>query len=134
MNIEIPTGVSSTKSIVVTRDLTIASIDSRLPAVYSTPSMIMLMETAAAQLLQRFLPPEFLSVGVRIDVHHLAATPVGATVTATATIRNREEVFVDFEVFAHDGIEPIGRGTHRRAIVELARFLKGVDRKKTAAD
>jgi len=55
-------------------------------------------------------------------VQHLAATPVGRTVTATATVTAVDDKTVTFDVTAHDGIEPIGRGTHVRAPIELARF------------
>lgn len=90
--------------------------------VFSTPAMILLMELAARELLGRFLRPEEDSVGVNIGVEHLAATPLGATVRGEARVTAIEGRQVDFEVTAFDRLEPIGRGTHRRAIVKVDRI------------
>ena len=118
----IPLGASATKSVVVTRDLTVAHYHPGLPEAYGTPMMIYLMEVAAGEAIAPFLPAGWASVGVGVSVEHLAATPIGRTVTATATVTAVDERTVTFAVTAHDGIEPIGRGTHVRAPIELARF------------
>lgn len=125
----IPIGASATKSIEVTRDLTVAHFHEGLPEVYGTPIMIYHMEVAAAQAIQPYLPAGWASVGVGINVKHLAATPVGFTVTVTATVTAVSDDTVTFAVAAHDGVEPIGEGTHVRAPIELARFEKGVQTK-----
>jgi enoyl-CoA hydratase/carnithine racemase/predicted thioesterase len=90
--------------------------------VFSTPAMILLMETAAREALRPFLDPGEESVGVTVDVRHLAATPLGVQVTGAATVTAVEGRMVDFEVVARDGHEEIGRGTHRRAIISLDRL------------
>ena len=78
----IPVGASASKSVVVTRELTVAHFHPDMPEVYGTPLMIYLMEVAAADAIHKYLPEGWVSVGVRVDVKHLAATPVGLTVTA----------------------------------------------------
>ena len=126
----IPIGSSGTRSLVVTRDVTVAHADSSMPAVFATPMMILLMEMTAGETIQPFLPAGWISVGVVVNVKHLAATPVGATVTTKAEVVAVGDNTVTFSVEAHDGIEKIGEGTHVRATVELERFLKRVARKE----
>lgn len=125
----IPVGTSGSKSLTVTRDMTIARFDESMPAVFATPMMIYLMEETAAELIAKYLPEGWITVGVNVNVSHLAATPVGATVTATATITAVGENTINLNVQAHDGVDKIGEGTHVRAPVEMARFLKRVNRK-----
>ena len=94
-----------------------------MPEVYGTPPMIYLMELASARAIAPFLPPGSVSVGTEVNVKHLAATPVGLTVTATATVTAVAGRLVSFAVRAHDGVELIGEGTHVRAVVEADRFM-----------
>jgi predicted thioesterase len=72
------------------------------------------------------LPPGWVSVGVDVCIRHLAATPIGRTVTATARVTAVGDKLVAFEVEAHDGVNLIGTGTHTRAPVELARFERNL--------
>src|SRR5204862_2545281 len=106
----------------VSRELTVAHFAANMPEVYGTPLMIYLMEVASARAVAPYLPPGAVSVGTEVNVRHLAATPVGLTVTATATVTAASGRSVSFAVRAHDGVELIGEGTHTRAIVDLARF------------
>jgi predicted thioesterase len=122
----IPLGASASKSVVVTRELTVAHFHPDMPEVYGTPLMIYLMEVAAADAIQPFLPEGWVSVGVVVNVKHLAATPVGHTVTATAEVISVEDNTVVFAVEAHDGTEQIGQGRHVRAPVHLERFVQRV--------
>lgn len=126
----VPVGASHQASLVVTPDLTVQAAVPELPPVYSTPNMIMFMEVACTDLLKSFLPDGWVSVGALVNVRHLAATPVGATVTVTARVAECSAQLVTFEVEAHDGIDLIGKGVHARAPIELARFLAGVARKQ----
>ena len=87
------------------------------PQVLATARMIALMEIAAARMLQPFLEPGELSVGVTVDVSHTAPTPLGAQVTATARYAKREGKLFLFEVSVADAGGEVGRGKHRRAIV-----------------
>lgn len=128
----IPIGASATRTTRVTPELTVAHFHRHMPAVYGTPMMIYLMEVAAAEAIAEFLPEGWVSVGTRVDVRHLAATPVGQTVTATARVVACGEATVTFVVEAHDGHECIGTGTHERAPVDPARFQRRLAAKASA--
>ena len=94
------------------------------PAVLATARMIALMETAAARVMQPFLGPGELSVGVTVDIVHSAPTPAGVLVTANARYTGREGKLFVFEIDAHDEGGEIGRGSHKRAIVETERLVR----------
>ena len=76
------------------------------------------------------LPPGWVSVGVGVNVEHLAATPVGRTVTAKATVTEVADGRITFAVEAHDGVEQIGTGTHVRAAIDVARFMRRMEEKR----
>lgn len=88
--------------------------------------MIYLMEEAAAQAIQEYLPEGWVSVGAMINVKHLAATPVGFKATARAEVLSINENLVTFAVEAHDRIDKIGEGTQVRAVIETKQFEKRV--------
>lgn len=117
-------GLHATVEKVVPREWTIAAYDERLPDVLSTPSMIGMMEVAAAQAVQPELPPGAITVGTRIEVDHLKAVPVGTTVRASARLTEHQGRFLIFEVEAKAGEHVIGRGRVYRAIVEAGSFQK----------
>lgn len=98
---------------------TIAAYDPDLPAIFSTPSMIALMEVAAAKAIQDHLPSGTISVGTRIEVDHLKAVPQGARVRTDAKLVGDDGRFLAFEVEAHAKELLIGRGKVYRAIVTL---------------
>jgi len=128
----IPVGLCGSASVIVTRELTVAHWVPGMPEVYGTPFMIYLMEVAAGRALEPHLPAGWISVGHAVNVRHLAATPLGAEVTASATVVAVEDRLVTFSVQARDGIELIGEGTHVRGLVELERFLARIERKAVA--
>jgi len=128
----IPLGAAGEASVVVTRELTVKHLHERMPEVYGTPYMIYLMEVAATQAAAPYLPEGWVSVGTEVNVKHLAATPVGRTVIATATVVAVGEREIRFAVRAHDGVELIGVGTHARAPVDLARFERRMNGKAGA--
>jgi fluoroacetyl-CoA thioesterase len=115
-------GLQASIERVVLHEWTIASLDSRLPAVLSTPHMIGLMEIAAAQAIMAELPPGAISVGTRIEVDHLKAISAGATVRATAQLAQHDGRFLVFDVEARSGDHLVGRGRVFRAIVEPKKF------------
>lgn len=123
-NSKIPVGASATKSIRVLREMTVAHFHSHMPEVYGTPMMIYLMEETAAEAIEKYLPAGWVSVGVAVQIKHLAATPVGFTVTAKAEVTAVSDEGITFTVEAFDGVDKIGEGTHVRAPVELERFDK----------
>lgn len=90
--------------------------------VFATPSMINLMEYAAREVLRHFLDPGEESVGAIVQVEHLAATPIGATVRGVARITAINRKLIEFEIEAYDSVELIGRGKHTRAIINTDRF------------
>ena len=113
-----------------TPDVTVAHFHPDMPAVFGTPFMVFIMEMAASTAIEEYLPEGWLSVGVHVDVRHLAATPIGFTVTATARVTAVDERTITFVVEAHDEVEKIGTGTHVRAPIERARFDRGVQEKQ----
>ena len=130
----IPVGATAENVITVAREMTVAHFHDEMPEVFGTPIMIYHMEVTAAELIQPYLPDGWVSVGVVVDVKHLAATPVGATVTVRANVLASDDNTVTFEVEAHDGVDKIGEGRHVRAPVEIGRFLKRVQAKTQRMD
>ena len=133
MNFEIPIGATATRRVVVTKEMTVGHFAAEMPEVYGTLMLVFHMEMTAVDAIRPFLPEGWVSVGIEVNVTHLAATPVGATVTVKATVTAVGERDVSFAVEAHDGVDPIGSGTHRRAPVEVARFMKRVSAKAGSA-
>jgi fluoroacetyl-CoA thioesterase len=115
-------GLAAAVEHIVLREWTIAHLDPRLPAVFSTPAMIGLMEHASAQAVLGDLPPGAITVGTRIEVDHLKAIPEGAHVQASARLVKYKKRFLVFEVEARSGEHLIGRGFVYRAIVEPQGF------------
>jgi fluoroacetyl-CoA thioesterase len=121
--IAVPPGTVGTASLTVAPEhLANRLKDVILPPVLATPVMIMVMENAALNALKPYLRPGESPVGTRIDVRHLAATPVGRTVTARATVTAVEGRRITFAVEAHDGERLVGSGTHERMAVQLDRL------------
>jgi fluoroacetyl-CoA thioesterase len=96
--------------------------DAMLPEVLATPVMIMAMENAALNAMRPFLEPGESAVGTKIDVQHIAATPVGQNVRAEAEVIGTAGKQIMFKVSARDETEEIGNGTHRRTMINLASF------------
>ena len=94
--------------------------------VFATPMMIALMERAACEAISGSLEAGQSSVGTQISVSHTAASPVGARVSATATVTQIEGRQVEFALTAHCGEREIGRGTHTRFIIDAERFMAKV--------
>ena len=91
-----------------------------MPAVLSTPNLIGILERTARQAISPFLDPDERSVGVEIELRHLAPSPLGVKVTATARVTGTSGRFVDFQIEARDEHEVILRGVPKRAVVRLA--------------
>lgn len=129
---KIPIGATSSKEIEVKRDMTVAHFHGEMPEVYGTPIMIYHMEVTAADAIHQYLPEGWVSVGVVVNVKHLAATPVGCKVTIKAEVVSVSDNAITFAVEAYDEAEKIGEGTHVRAPVEMERFLKRMKAKQSA--
>ncbi len=93
-----------------------------MPKVFATGFMIVLMEWTCTQLMAPHLDPGEGSLGVHVDVSHLAATPAGMTVTVDAECTEVTGQRVAFHVKAHDGIDLIGEGRHERFVVMWDKF------------
>lgn len=119
---EITIGLTGETTQVVTPELTAARWGSGLVASFATPALIALMENAAFHATKPLLPETQTTVGVEVNVKHLAATPIGMTVRARAELVEIDGRKLVFKVEAWDDTEKIGEGTHTRFIVDLARF------------
>lgn len=104
-----------------------------MPAVLSTPNLIGILERTARQAIAPFLDAEQRSVGVELELRHLAPTPLGARVTATARVIGCTGRFVDFQIEARDEQELIVRGVHRRAVIRVEAFAKRLQAKSAPA-
>lgn len=96
--------------------------------VFSTPSMIMLMERAAREALRPYLEPGEETVGVEVSVEHLAGAPLGASVRGVATVTAVEERRISFDIAAYHGERLLGRGRHTRAIARVERLLENLSK------
>lgn len=115
-------GLKGTAELVVGEEHTAPSIGSGKVHVLATPVMINLMESAALAAAEHLLPPGHQSLGTHLDVSHVAATPVGMRVRATAEVVAVDGNKVAFRVEARDEFDLIGAGTHTRVVVDVARF------------
>jgi fluoroacetyl-CoA thioesterase len=97
--------------------------------VLATPSMIMFMERTARIFMDERLPGSQTSVGVHVDISHLAATPVGMNIRVTCEIAEVNGRRVDFNVEIWDEVEKVGEGSHQRYVIDKDRFLKRLEAK-----
>ena len=122
-------GLTATVEIVVgTRD-TAAHVGSGRIGVLATPILVTLLESAALQAVERFMPPSQQTVGTRLNISHTAATPVGMRVRAHAELIRVEGRKLTFRLHAEDDGEPIADGTHERLIISVERFDQRMQKK-----
>jgi fluoroacetyl-CoA thioesterase len=118
-------GQTATVERVVTRELTADALGNAGVTVLATPFVVTLLENAAHAVMAPHMPPGSGSVGTWVDMKHLAATPLGMTVRATAVLIETDGRRCLFEVEAWDEIEKIAEGRHERFVVSnLAKFLE----------
>jgi fluoroacetyl-CoA thioesterase len=117
-------GMSAERLLVVPPERTVGHFVQGMPMVYATPMMILEMELAAADAINPCLEPGWITVGTEVDIRHLAATPVGATVRTIARVIAVERRVIRFEVEAFDNSRRIGQGRHARGFVNLENFKK----------
>jgi fluoroacetyl-CoA thioesterase len=122
-------GMTGTAQVLVGVEHTAPSIGSGKVPVLGTPVMINVIEAAALAAVEHLLPAGHQSLGIHLDVRHVAATPIGMRVTATAELTAVEGRTLSFRVEARDDKEPIGGGSHQRVVVNVARFDERVQRK-----
>ena len=127
--ITIPTlGKTATAKATVTESNTAKAVGSGSLDVFATPMMIALMERAACECLADCMAPGRTSVGTAINIEHTAASPVGADITATATITAVFGRKIKFTIAAHEGQQEIGKGTHARMMIDEDKFMKRLNR------
>ncbi|MDF2520009.1 MAG: thioesterase family protein [Clostridia bacterium] len=129
MDFNIKTGMKAELEIRVEDKHTAEALGSGGVKVFATPMMIALMEGASLKAASPALPDDYTTVGVSLNVQHIAATPVGMKVTAKSELINVEGKKLTFRVEAFDEIEKIGEGTHERYIVQLPRFVEKAEKK-----
>ena len=125
-------GLTGASELVVGDEHTAPRVGSGLIRVLATPVMINLMEAAALDAVEALLPSGHQSLGTRLDVTHVAATPIGMRVRAMAEVTAIDGRTVAFRVAAHDERDLIGEGTHVRVVVNVARFDRRVQDKLAA--
>ncbi len=116
-------GIAEAWTVTTTPDMGITHLGPDVPSMYSTPSMVSLIEGACVRLITKYVDPGEQSVGFHVDVKHLAPTAIGKQVTASVTLReiNGRRLLFDVEVTNEDGAK-IGEGIHERALIDIKRF------------
>ena len=117
-------GMSAERILVVPPERTVGHFLAHMPLVYATPMMILEMEMTSGDAIAKHLAPGWITVGTEVDVRHLAASPVGATIRTTARVIEVARRVIRFEVEAFDGERKIGEGRHGRGLVNYDQFTK----------
>lgn len=133
MRVNVPRGASAEVSLEASPETLASHVGSGGLDVFSTPWMIALMERAAAKAVLPFLDPSDTTVGTAVDIRHLAGTPPGAIVRATARLLSVEGRRLVFEVRAEDRWGLVGEGRHERMIVDVDKFLGRVSGRASGA-
>lgn len=120
---EIQPGLAGTAETTVTETNTALALGSGLVPVFATPALIALLEEAAVKALAPQIEAGKTTVGTRVEVQHLAATPPGMAVRAEAIVTDVDGRRISFRVVAYDAVEQIAEGVHERIIVDEQRFL-----------
>ena len=129
LTLDLPSGLTGTAEMIVGEQHTAPRIGSGRIRVLATPVMINLIEAAALAAVEQSLPEHHQSLGTRLDISHVAATPVGMKVRASAEVTRVEGRTISFRLEARDEREPIGDGRHERVVVNVAKFDQRVQRK-----
>lgn len=117
-------GIKGAAETVVVYENTAAAVGSGALEVFSTPSMIALIEKASRELVQPYLEEGQSTVGTRLEVSHVAASPIGAHIRAESTLVEIDRRMLTFEVKAYADGELIGEGRHQRCIIYAERFME----------
>ncbi len=126
---ELVPGIEGSAEVVAGPGNLASDLGSGFVDVFSTPMMIGLMETAAGTSVEPFVGVGRTTVGVRVDIRHIAATPSGMRVVARSRLVKVDGKILTFEIWAEDERERIGEGIHERAVIDRARFVQRVEAK-----
>ena len=123
IHMEITIGMKGEVGTTVEREDTAKEVGSGSLLVYATPCMVALMEGAACEAIEEALAEGQTTVGTALNIEHISATPVGLDVRAEATVTAVDGKVITFEIKAFDEAGEIGRGTHKRVIINAQKFL-----------
>ena len=115
-------GLTGHAELIVGHEQTAPHVGSGVVTVLATPVLVNLLEAAALDAVERYVPAGQQTVGIRLDIRHFAATPVGMKVRAQAEVINVDGRMVTFRVWAEDEVELVADGTHERMIITLKKF------------
>jgi len=124
-------GLNGMSEMVVAEEDLVSHLGGVSVDVLSTPRLIQLLEAAAIETIKDYVPDEQVSLGTRVNIKHLSATPLGMKVTAHALLRSVEKNRLTFIVDAYDEKEKVAEGEHERILVPKDRFLQRVEKKGT---
>ena len=116
-------GITGEKSIAVTIDNTALAMGSGTLKVFATPAMLALIEGCCAESVEEHLPEGITSVGTKVEIEHLAASPLGASIFCKSKLVATDGRQLDFEVEVYDAAGLIGKGKHTRFTVDAQKFL-----------
>ena len=123
MQHDITTGITGEKSVAVKIENTALAMGSGTLRVFATPAMIALIEGCCAESVEDMLPQGITTVGTKVEVEHLAASPLGASILCKSKLTAYDGRRLDFEVEVFDNAGLIGKGTHTRFTVDAQRFI-----------
>ena len=123
-------GLIGKSEIIVKEEDLVSQLGNVTVNVLSTPRLIQLLEAAAINAIQDFIPTDQVSLGTEVKIKHLYATPLGMKVTASALLKGVEKNRLFFLVNAYDEKEKVAEGEHERVLISKDRFLQKVEKKK----
>ena len=124
MDIQIPAGAQGVEELVVQFEDTAARYGSGLVEVFATPAMVALMEKTCLNSVLTYLPEGMGTVGVKVDIVHSKATPVGMKVTCRSTLVEVDRRRLVFDLVASDEVGEIGKGRHERFVIDTKKFME----------
>lgn len=128
---QLQAGMTFEKTITITEAVTARHLAGKGIRVFSTPEMVRLIEECALEGVLPFLPPHQNTVGIRVDVRHLAATPMGMAVTARCTLSEIDRRRLVFTAEVHDELDRVGEAHHERFIVDDDKQQQRIEEKLT---
>jgi predicted thioesterase len=127
-------GLTGTRTFRVGPEHAIIFADDRMPPVLSTPNLIQELERTAREAVQHLLEADERTVGVEVDLRHLAPSVPGFDVTCTARVIGCDGEEITFSLEARDREDLLARGMHRRRVVNTSRLRRRIERKEAARD
>jgi predicted thioesterase len=123
-------GLIGKSEMVVREEDLVSKLGSITVDVLSTPRLIQLLETAAIEAIQGYMPSDQLSLGTQVKIKHLSPTPLGMKVTAHALLKEVDNNRLFFLVDAYDEKDKVAEGEHERILVSKERFIQRVEKKR----